>query len=249
MTRFRDVVAWFRARPTVFDGLLAGVLFVLSVAGLYEPAISTKMTFRGADALGLLLVALLTLPLVLRRRAPAAVVVVTTLALLPFLLLRYSDTTATLGSLIAIYSLGAHSTDRKRSLATLGLALLLIVPVFVVGVVLADDVELPVMSVVGNVIVYVTAWILGDSLRTRRAYLRELELRAEHADQQREEEARRAVAAERARIARELHDVVAHGMSVMVVQAGAARRVLETGDGDTADAIAAIAQVEATGRE
>jgi signal transduction histidine kinase len=79
----------------------------------------------------------------------------------------------------------------------------------------------------------VTAWsiavvAIGDATRSRRAYIDEVEDRARRAEETREEEARRRVAEERLRIARELHDVVAHHIAVINVQAGAAAHVLET---------------------
>lgn len=74
----------------------------------------------------------------------------------------------------------------------------------------------------------VAAIALGDVRRTRRAYITEVEARARRAEETREEEARRRVAEERMRIARELHDVVAHHIAVINVQAGAAAHVLET---------------------
>ena len=95
-------------------------------------------------------------------------------------------------------------------------------------------------------LVFVIAWVVGDNLKVRRAYMAELEAKAFRNEAQKRADAERAVIEERTRIARELHDVVAHSMSVMVVQAGAARRVL--GD-DTDRAEEAIAQIETTGRE
>jgi signal transduction histidine kinase len=94
--------------------------------------------------------------------------------------------------------------------------------------------------VVENFVIFAAAWILGDNLRNRRAYLAELEERAARLERDREVEARRAVQRERGRIARELHDVVAHTMSVMVVQAGAARRVMRKRPDDAEDALVAI---------
>jgi signal transduction histidine kinase len=78
--------------------------------------------------------------------------------------------------------------------------------------------------------------------------LAELRARAAELEAERGENERLAVQAERARIARELHDAVAHNVSVMVVQAAAARRTLETGAGTTADAGDALAAIETTGR-
>jgi signal transduction histidine kinase len=89
-------------------------------------------------------------------------------------------------------------------------------------------------------------WAWGRSARrVRAAHAAELAAQAERLERDRELEAQRAVAAERTRIARELHDVVAHHVSVMVVQAGAARRRL---DDDPEQPRAALAAVEAAGR-
>jgi signal transduction histidine kinase len=90
------------------------------------------------------------------------------------------------------------------------------------------------------------AWLLGAYLRTRRLYVVELRERALRAEQDREERATEAVRHERQRIARELHDAVAHGVSVMVVQSEAAEEVL---DADPLAARKALHEVQRTGRE
>ena len=89
-------------------------------------------------------------------------------------------------------------------------------------------------------------WAMGRATATRRRQHAELRARAERLERERTENERGAVARERARIARELHDVVAHSVSVMVIQSGAARRVLDT---DPAASVAALGAVEDTGRE
>lgn len=93
---------------------------------------------------------------------------------------------------------------------------------------------------------FVLAWVLGDSMRTRRAYWAQLEERAARLEKEREAQSRIAVAAERARIARELHDVVAHNVSVMVVQADGAAYVLDTAPEQTRQALETIS---GTGRQ
>jgi signal transduction histidine kinase len=89
------------------------------------------------------------------------------------------------------------------------------------------------------------AWLLGDSARWRRVYYQALEERARRLEQERDAQAKVAAAAERARIARELHDVVAHNVSVIVVQADGAAYALGSSPQRAADALAAIS---ATGR-
>ncbi|WP_030066162.1 sensor histidine kinase [Streptomyces natalensis] len=93
---------------------------------------------------------------------------------------------------------------------------------------------------------FVLAWVLGDSMRTRRAYWAQLEEKATRLEKEREAQSRIAVAAERARIARELHDVVAHNVSVMVVQADGAAYVLDAAPEQTRQALETIS---GTGRQ
>jgi len=93
---------------------------------------------------------------------------------------------------------------------------------------------------------FVLAWVLGDSIRTRRAYFDQLEERAARLEREREAQSKVAVAAERARIARELHDVVAHNVSVMVVQADGAAYVM---DSSPEQARQALETISGTGRQ
>ncbi|MFB6560458.1 MULTISPECIES: sensor histidine kinase [unclassified Streptomyces] len=93
---------------------------------------------------------------------------------------------------------------------------------------------------------FALAWVLGDSLRTRRAYYAQLVERNQRLENQREAQAKVAVAAERARIARELHDVVAHNVSVMVVQADGAAYVMDAAPEQAKEALQTIS---GTGRQ
>lgn len=93
---------------------------------------------------------------------------------------------------------------------------------------------------------FALAWVLGDSVRTRRAYYAQLEERAAQLEKERDAQAKVAVAAERARIARELHDVVAHNVSVMVVQADGAAYVLDAAPEQCGQALETIS---GTGRQ
>jgi signal transduction histidine kinase len=93
---------------------------------------------------------------------------------------------------------------------------------------------------------WILPWLAGRTIRNHTMLARELAEKAERAQHAREEDERRAIALERSRIARELHDVLAHNLSVMVVQASAARRVL---DRNPAKAVEAASLIERTGRE
>ena len=89
------------------------------------------------------------------------------------------------------------------------------------------------------------AWLIGRYLRQRRSQVSGLQDRAARAEHEREERARAAVSSERGRIARELHDIVAHSVSVMVIQAQAGQRLIS----DTPQALAAFRAIDASGRE
>lgn len=103
-----------------------------------------------------------------------------------------------------------------------------------------------VFIVVVMTVPFVLAWVLGDSMRTRRAYFDQLEERAARLEREREAQSKVAVAAERARIARELHDVVAHNVSVMVVQADGAAYVMDAAPDQARQALETISS---TGRQ
>jgi signal transduction histidine kinase len=136
-------------------------------------------------------------------------------------------------ALIAVYTVAAHGT-RRRSLASAALVAVAI------PVILAFDPKLPgPFVVVLDYVVFSTAWLFGDAARHRRERLALLETAAT-------ETARSAVAVERTRIAREMHDVVAHHVSLMVVQAEAGP-VLH--DRSTLATAAAFDSIGATGRQ
>jgi len=96
-----------------------------------------------------------------------------------------------------------------------------------------------------NVIVAVAAWFVGDSVRSRRTYVTGLSLQAEERQRRELELAQRSVAEERLEIARELHDIVAHSLSVIAIQSGVGGHVL---DMQPEEARKALAAVESTSR-
>jgi signal transduction histidine kinase len=166
-----------------------------------------------------------SLALIARRRAPVATLVVAMTALsIPFLFFGSSEGAGTLAPvLVALYTVAAH---RERHTAVWALAAF-------TGYMLLDGLRDPLNHA-------------GLYVRTRRQFVAELRGRAERAERSREERIRAATADERARIARELHDAVAHSMSVMVIQAEAAEEMLA---GDPERARIPIERVQRVGRE
>jgi signal transduction histidine kinase len=130
---------------------------------------------------------------------------------------------------------------RDRHALPVGLALLVLIPVVTV-----EHGNANVGDYVFPVVIFAITAAVARGLRHRALLARELALRNERLEVEREAQAATAVADERRRIARELHDVVAHSVSVMVVQSGAARRVLDEAPDE---AVAALTEVERSGRQ
>jgi signal transduction histidine kinase len=241
MSAVRHPIAWLKGHPGVADVLLAAVVAAAALPGQWTtPPDSEGMVFHRPDVGGVVLALLASAPLLWRRARPLTVLLVITLATAVYEMLEYASVLPPLGLLAGLYTVAAHC-DRLRS--RLGLML---VSAGLAVVLSTTEWEVTVGTVAGNMVIFVTVWLVGDNLQARRATVEALQERAERAEQTRAVEAERAVAEERTRIARDLHDVVAHSMSVMVVQATAARRVL---DREPEQAAAALDAIESTGRQ
>jgi signal transduction histidine kinase len=180
----------------------------------------------------------------LRRRCPVAVFLVTmAMGLVHYEVLTFTPLPVDLAAALAAYSLAA-ARPRRVSLPVLAVS-----AVFAMTAVAAGQgsvgpsrlfgggwLDKPPDAITAGVIL-AAAWLAGDGARTRRAYLAEVERRASDAERDRDRQAELAAAAERSRITRELHDVVAHALSVIVIQAqggGAALRLKHPEQADSA---------------
>jgi len=142
---------------------------------------------------------------------------------------------------LTAYSVGSRAEGR-RALWVPPLLVAASVPVFVAAKLAGQDSG----NIIPSVVWLLAAWAVGRTVRSWRVKSRALERANRELAEQRELQAQAAVAVERGRIARELHDVVAHNVSMMVVQAGAAARVLH---GEQPDVRAALEVIAVTGRE
>jgi signal transduction histidine kinase len=193
---------------------------------------------RDMLALGYALALLHTLPLAARRRFPGAVLALCVASGLAVAALGLSPMVLGVAILVAVYSVAAYG-DRWVSLAGLAAAELGSVAVQLTP----GRFQAP--TVVSNALVIGATWLLGHFVGVRRAYTARLEERTAELERTRAELARRAVAEERLRLARELHDVVAHAISVIAVQSGVGAHVADSQPEAAAKALAAI---EATSR-
>jgi signal transduction histidine kinase len=181
------------------------------------------------------LIAAACLPLALRRRFPLAVLgVVTTVT-------AYNDlrpgppSLVFLAPLIALYTVGTLKGRRTLFIAatlTMAVQLAVTIPSYGTPTFWANAVRIVSMVAV--------AAALGDATRNRRAYVAEVEQRAAEAERTREETTRRRVDEERLRIARELHDITAHSLSIIAVQSGAAVHVIDTNPAEARRSLDAI---------
>jgi signal transduction histidine kinase len=228
-----EILGWARRRPLAVDAMLAGALglwFVLEAVPETEDGLARFAIVAG-----------LTAPLALRRRAP--LIAFAAMSLVAFLqwLFFTGEYDAALALIVAFYAVAAHEPRRWGVAAAAAILEL--------GALLATikyGGEAPLAAFVALSAFVVAAGALGVYLRTRRQHVAALKERADQLERERDQQARLATAAERARIAREMHDVVAHNLSVMIALADGARLTAARDPGKAERAVAAVSR---TGRE
>ncbi|MBD0742108.1 sensor histidine kinase [Streptomyces sp. CBMA152] len=245
MQRLYDFI---RRHPTVVDTLWA--VFLFGISGM---SYVSNRSSHGSTAAALLCGAGLGVVVALRRRAPEKMLVLAILMGLAQLALNVQPNVADMAMLVAIYTAAAVGERWASRLALGGSLVASTIAMWRWPNNYGDgdggsggSVGQLAFVIVVMTVPFVLAWVLGDSMRTRRAYFAQLEERAARLEKEREAQAKVAVAAERARIARELHDVVAHNVSVMVVQADGAAYVMESAPDQAKIALETISM---TGRQ
>jgi signal transduction histidine kinase len=224
--------------PMVLDGLLAAGLGLLSLSSSFGDA---RRAGTRLGTLAVLLLVALVPALWVRRRLPGTTLVAVAAVQAGLFALRVQPSANFLAEMVAPYSVALYGSRRVRLATSVGAGVALVVAALPTGLPSYERSNTIALLLAG-----IGAWIAGATLRGRRAHVAELEDRTVRLERERELEASRAVAEERLRIARELHDVVAHNLSVVVVQAQAAQRTIER-DVDRARAV--VESIERTGRE
>jgi signal transduction histidine kinase len=233
------------------DVVLAVALLVCALVAARETADfqSDYVGLPVPDAAGsAACLAAVILPLALRRRAPLAVVLTSTTAFIAYVALlgpniERAITAIALG--LAVYNAAAHGYPQRRDWVCAS-CLVAIIGLIVLENPYGAPLQYQWVSLLHNVALFCAFWSLGAALGSGRRRGKELLQRTRELEHEREENARRAVFDERVRIARELHDVVAHHVSMMGVQAGAARVTLAS---DPAKAKEALASIETSSRQ
>jgi signal transduction histidine kinase len=226
-----------RRRSAVLDVLLAAAVTTMVLVDLSSPADAVGV--RPTDLWAVLLSGAQTVPLAVRRWAPLPVFALIVAAVCAYYSLGYEVTDGTLATFVGAYTVAAY-TDRLSSLVGLGLLGFGMSWYWLTRAEPFDPTTPVWIAILG-----LLSWGLGEYVRTRRAYTAQVEALAERLDHARELEARQAAWQERARLARELHDLIGHTVNIMVIQAGAGRRTLAS---DPGTAERAFRTIESTGR-
>jgi signal transduction histidine kinase len=215
---------WREVPPPLADAALAAVVGVVTVVSVMVQDRTEPEDLR-LFGVGLLVAQIV--PLVWRRRNPVVVLAAVAAATLLYGAADLPDPPLQFAVLLAFYTVGAH-TPRSVSVP----CALVMVVAGVVTLIVARDSDPADVAV--SFLAATTAWVLGDAARTQRE-------RAVWLEQRRSDAAHQAAADERLRIARDLHDIVAHHVSVMAVQAEAAQEVLAVRPERAARAMADVA--------
>ena len=220
----RSVSSWAKSHPAVIDTVAAGLVMFLATVDVANG--DFEVTQRPPDPLAYILLVGQFLPFVFRRHFPFAVMYVMVASLGLYWILGYPAGSDASG-LVAIYSAVAYGRNRRRTWAHAGVSIValtavaspLSIDLFI------DEEGFTLLVVVAVTTLHVAAAIFGEVVYQRRQRVLRLEAQAALAEAEGETRARLAVVEERTRIAREMHDVVAHGMSVISVQASAAQEI------------------------
>ncbi|MGH2736301.1 MAG: histidine kinase [Actinomycetota bacterium] len=214
-----------RARPALpewrapaFDGLIAGACALISVSIVFGIVDEIPGPARVA---GVSLVLVHSLVLFFRRRAPWITFWINLASALGVVLMGLPLVVLALAPLIALYSVSS-TVPRRRSAWGLGASIATLFAADVIAGWPQDP-----STIVGNLLGLFSTWLVGSFVYARQLTLEELEARTRELEAARDELARAAVTDERLRIARELHDVVAHGLSLIAVQSGVGAHVMD----------------------
>jgi signal transduction histidine kinase len=226
--------------PHAVDFLLA-LAFTAAALLTVAQRVGEADVFRDDDFLGVGLLLFQTLPIAARRVAPIRALIVSVGAISLHIALGYEGVPpGTFAALVILYSAASMSDMRSAIFAA-------VITAAGIAIYFATDRGNPALAAAMTTsATYAAAWAVGVYVRSRREYTGVVEERANFLEREREMRSREAVAEERARIARELHDIVGHALSLIVIQSGGMQRVLESKPELVRDTLASI---EATGRQ
>jgi signal transduction histidine kinase len=224
------------ANPWVIDSLLATAFLVIVLVGHFSTT-NNGPEYHDPNVVSVLLAIGVAVPYYFRRHAPLAVLLISEGCLVALGVADYQTGVAPGVLLVGLYTVAAWCDVRDRAIGA-GAVVIGLTVVAVMGV----PGGVSGWAVALNFAAFAAAYFFGATMRNRRLYGEQLEARARALERERDEETRRALAEERLRIAQELHDVVAHSMGVIAVQAGVGAHVIDSEPGEAKKALEAISQ-------
>ena len=218
--------------------VFAGSLITVAVSALDDGEEFTIASISDRPIASFILLGFAAAALGWRRRFPIAVTAIVAVIMIGWAVDGYGDGQE-LALIVATYSVGRYTTNHRHSAATLAA----VIAITIIGTIIDTHQR---VDIAPAIVLAGLAWYAGRRIRNRGDYVTLLRERAERVEAEQHARARQAVADERSRIARELHDVVAHRVSMMTVQAGAAKTIARN---DLDSAIGAMGDVEQAGRQ
>jgi signal transduction histidine kinase len=233
--RWQTLRGWITPHSFGINAFVFSTFCLITVGDVY---VNGGTDGRNANVIAYVLLVGQTLPLAFRVRYPLGSMYLVCVSIMLYWVIDYP-----LGfdgaAFIAIYSGAAHGRSRRRAWRHVGL-------VTVAVTVSLEQEDNPAIVAIGFSSIHIAAALLGEVVYQRRQRIADLEQRAREAEEALELRAQVAVADERQRIAREMHDVVAHGMSVILVQAAAAQQIAHT---DPDKTVEVLGNIEHVGRD
>jgi signal transduction histidine kinase len=235
------IAAWYRGlNPWLVDGTVAVLFAITGFVSVSEQPQVTGVEFTDLGAAGIALVLAVCVPFLFRRRFPMTVLIVTATAITALAASDYYTGVLPIFVMLAVYTVGSTCSIAKTVAAAA------YVLVALASLLLVEAADFSTSAFLANVALFSAVFMFGFTVQSRRARMTALEERAVALEREQEEEARRAVADERLRIAQELHDVVAHSMGVIAVQAGVGSHVIDRDPAAAKDALDAISRTSRT---
>ena len=219
------------ADTVAIAGLTLASLLVLWL----QPVDAAAGVSRGSDALAVAFVLLTMIPLLWRRRAPLTVAVIAVCASLIGSTRGYALALTSVGAFVALAS-AAYLTDRRRTVALGGFTLVALITISSIAGGSFIGVQALIVDASGPLL----ALFAGDVMRARRVYAERWQARAEEIERLRDADRQRAVAEERVRLARDVHDIVGHYLAGIALQARAGLRRVRSDPARATDALTEI---------
>jgi signal transduction histidine kinase len=222
-----------RTNPWIIDALIATVFLIAAPVAMYGRDTNT-VAFRDVDVWCWIFTVGMVLPFYFRRRYPFVVFCVGTVGVMGLVAFDYPTGVTPTLLLVGLYTVAAYSPNRERYAAAV------IIFIALIATAIIGPPDLDGAGSVVNFAFFTAAYFFGTTVRNRRLYMEQLEERAAALERERDEEAHRAVAEERLHIAQELHDIVAHSMGVIAVQAGVGAYIIDVDKNEAKKSLEAI---------